>query len=180
MNFYILKQAFGNYAQPIRDGSKTTTDFCPQCGGSHVTRLSPLRVFFKGKRETDFYNAPPYKIISPALQNVLTQHGFTGFSFDELEITGWYDSKKKPIDKNATVIKEWVINGRAGKLRKLNGDFVFHCEICGRVLPEGQKEVKGISVDPTDWDGSDVFYFENWFGMPIVTEPVKKALEKVK
>lgn len=180
MNFYILHDRYGNFAEAIRDVNVMNTNVCDDCQGVHSKKTSNLRIYFKGKKEADFYIAPPFHIVTQRFQDVLSQHHFSGFSFEDVELTGWYDSMNKPIEKDVSGIKEWVISGRAGKLRHLDGAFVTFCPTCQRALPEGKKEVNGLSVHLEEWDGSDIFYFKNWFGMVIVTEKVKKVLEKNK
>ncbi|MGA3598860.1 hypothetical protein ACPCXA_01995 [Lysinibacillus agricola] len=37
---------------------------------------------------------------------------------------------------------------------------------------------EGLSVDEKEWDGSDIFYFNNWYGNLIITEAVYNVLNE--
>ncbi|WP_217270018.1 hypothetical protein [Neobacillus endophyticus] len=166
---------YGPFAEAIEKNNKFDVDHCDLCDSNLRIKKANLHVIFKGKKMADFYRIPQYNIISQKFQEILIKNSITGFSFDDIHIE---DEDSTLLPKNhINSLKELVVLGEGGFLHHLDGTIVRKCENCGRIL-ENQELIKGFSVNFRQWDGSDIFYFKNWFGMPIVTAKVKEIIEE--
>ena len=69
-----------------------------------------------------------------------------------------------------------VVIGRCGLLRNLSGAVLPHCKKCGCRLTHTGLYTNGVSLDPTFYDGSDIFTFDNLPNIPIVSEKLRDAI----
>lgn len=179
-NFYILDEKYSGYAEAVYKDNKTEVSECSLCAGRKVMRISELSVYFKGKKQADFYTATNYSIISSKFLKILQLGNISGYTLANINSLGWYDGKGNPLNIDTSDLKELVVEGRCGYLRHQDGTQIDKCEKCGRFLPEAKSKVHGLSVDIDEWDKSDIFFFKNWFGMIIITQKVKDLLEQNK
>lgn len=178
--FFVVSDAYTNFARAIRDDDQTIVEKCPMCGAVFEKRkYKKFKVHFSGKREGDYYFAPICSIASERLLQTLREAEITGFSENEIECSGWYDSKGNELPIDFSKYKELVVNGRTGYLLCKDGTEVLRCSKCGALRGTTLEKVKGLSVG-NEWDGSDIFYFKNWRGPIIVTKKVKELLVKKK
>ena len=94
--------------------------------------------------------------------------------------TGWKSYPVRLFEKNGKEIfgyNGFSVTGKAGKI-----DWE-QCEIVQRPGPIDETVTypyrKGIPIDMSQWDGSDIFMAINYWGY-FITEPVYKALKKAK
>lgn len=179
--FYILNEDYeGGYAEAIYKSNNSEVEVCNLCGGRKVRRTSKLTVYFEGKKEADIYQVPQYTIINTKVYNILKENDITGFNVEDIDILGCYDKKGNSIQLNVSGLKEMIVKGRCGYLRNKDGTLVEKCEQCDKFNSASKNSVHGLSINPDEWDGSDIFFFKNWFGVVIVTERVKNVLEQAK
>lgn len=179
--FYILKEDYeGGYAEAIYKNNKSQIEVCKLCGGRSIKRISKLTVSFQGKKEADIYQVPQYTIINTKVYNILKEMNITGFTVEDIDILSCCDKKGNPVQLDVSGLKEMIVNGRCGYLRNKDGTLVEKCEQCGRFNPASKYNVHGLSINLDEWDGSDIFFFKNWFGVVIVTEKVKNAFEQAR
>lgn len=176
MEFYLLKDidepgfklAYWNY-------NKITNHTCEICEGINSQNVGPLVISFEGKGKiADYYRIVKWHTISPELKQILIDHKITGIQFKDILID---DEKGNLL---TTDLNELHISGRCGLLTDINGEIIPHCPKCNRVTPDNVSGIEGLSLNLNNWDGSDMFYFSNWEGNIIVTEKVKKLIEKSK
>ncbi len=170
-----MKQLNRSFAQAIALESPREIIECDKCGSIRSVLLDKLRVYMKGKKIADYYTVSNHNIISGKFQDVLKNESIKGYKLKEIKVDAWVDGSYKKIDNDYTDLMEIDIIGRCGYLRNLNGVIIEKCEKCHT---EHQDEIIGLSVDINSWDKSDIFYFDNWIGNIIVTERVKKLVEK--
>ncbi|WP_160679951.1 hypothetical protein [Clostridium sp. C8-1-8] len=180
MEFYIMTELFSNYATAIVQESPKKVVECEKCKSIDVILLDKLRVCMKGKKVADYYWVPSTNIISGRLQELLKYENVKGYELKELIVEDWVDSNYRSIEIDYSDLREIVITSKCGYLRQIDGRIVDKCEKCGNKIYEKRKEVEGLSVDLEKWDGSDMFCYDNWKGVIIVTERLKKLIEKGK
>ncbi|MHC1686057.1 MAG: hypothetical protein AB6733_24535 [Clostridiaceae bacterium] len=56
-------------------------------------------------------------------------------------------------------LKEMIITGDCGYLRKLDGNLIKKCDKCGRVKPADKRGIVGLKLNIENWDGFDICYF---------------------
>ena len=183
--FYLLDDRRTVYAEAFSDMKKEhCTDVCDVCKGVLARRFSDndiSNVYFIGKKEGDYYYDLFLRvhIVSPRFLEILNNEKVTGFRVQDIEFSGWYDrTTKKPLNIDGSVYKEIVITGKGGYLLDLYGNDIPRCPKCGKIERFGIYAYHGFTTDY--WDGSDMFFLKNWPGVLIVTEKVKKVVEKNK
>lgn len=178
--FYKVSEAYTNYAEAIRDDNQMNVKKCPICGSIFETRKNEkFKVHFVGNKEGDYFFAPICNIVSIKFLEILKLNKITGYVEKDLDCSGWYDKNGIRLSKDISNYKEISITGRAGFLKKINGEEVPKCQDCNAIDYNCLDEINGLSVDLT-WDGSDIFYFKNWEGVMIVTQQLKEILEGYK
>lgn len=180
MEFYIMGELFGNFARAVELESANKIIECEECGSINSILLNNLRVYMKGKREADYYWVPNHNIIGSRLQELLKNENVKGYELKQIDVADWVDGKGMSIDINYNDLREIVVSSRGGYLRHKDGRVVDKCSKCGTKIYERRKEIEGLSVNLEEWDKSDIFYFNNWEGVIIVTERLKELIEKGK
>ena len=88
-----------------------------------------------------------------------------------MEGKDWLQVEKPPQ------LHQFVVTGRGGSILPQNDVTVnSHCEVCNLTVYEPLSN--GIIVDPEQWDGSDVFYLDEFPGYILVTDNFKKFLSQ--
>ncbi|MGR6898986.1 hypothetical protein [Rummeliibacillus sp. BSL5] len=177
MGFYALKDNFDEGFTTAYWNNKNITNYtCEVCEGNNSENNGPLVISFDGKGDmADYYRIVKWHTVSPKLMQVLVDNKITGIRFKDILID---DEKGNLL---TTDLKQLDVYGRSGLLTDLNGDEIPNCPVCHRVTPENLEGQKGLSInlDKWDkWDGSDMFYYDNWEGNIIVTEKVKEIIER--
>ena len=183
--FYVMREKLTVYAEAFSNiKQRHCTEVCEVCRGSLMRRFSDndiAKIYFMGKKEGDYYYDVLLlvHIVSPRFLEILNNEKVTGFRSQDIEFSGWYDrTTRKPLNIDGSVYKEIVITGKGGYLLDLQGNDVPRCPKCGKLETFGICAYHGFTTDY--WDGSDMFILKNWPGVLIVTEKVKKAVEKNK
>lgn len=171
MNFFIIKHAIGEQTKTLTDKITNKKNVCSSCGGIHLTREGNLRVKIKASKPTNYYKVPQYNVIDSEFIKIITENQFTGFMLKPVEI-----NETQLPQQHISNLKELVIFGVGGYLHDNQGNELEKCKECNKVPTEIKNLVDGLSVNTEQWDGSDIFYYNNWFGMPVVTERVKDKL----
>lgn len=173
--FYIVDELTG-YARAMGDEGQIIVEQCPVCGSALRKRKNEkLKFHFEGKRIGDYYYTHTCNLISKRMLQLLKDNGITGFVEKEIECTGWYDRHGNKLDMDFEYV-ELEVTGRGGDLLDINGEKVKKCPECNNLDWDSLEEVEGLSIGE-EWDGSDIFYFDDWEGAVIVTQRVKDLLE---
>jgi hypothetical protein len=108
---------------------------------------------------------PPF--ISDRVIGLLTDHNVTGWSSFPVEI----------IDRHGTLHRThhrlMITATPCGPIDWLRGELIERTEV-----PRG-RYYRGGWFDPATWDGSDLFYSQNW-GFPLVVERVRNLFVRAK
>lgn len=173
--FYIVDELTG-YARAIGDERQIIVEECPVCGSAIRKRKNEkLKLHFEGKRMGDYYYTHTCNLISKRMLQLLKDNGITGFVEKEIECTRWYDRHGNKLDMDFEYV-ELEVTGRGGDLLDIDGEKVKKCPECNNLDWDSLEEVEGLSIGE-EWDGSDIFYFDDWKGAVIVTQRVKELLE---
>lgn len=174
MEFYLLKEYYGEgFTTAYWNNKKITNYICEVCEGMNSQNNGPLVISFEGKGDmADYDRIVKWHTVSPKFMQVLVDNKITGIGFKDILID---DGKENLL---TTVLKQLDVYGRCGLLTDLNGEEISNCPVCHRVTPDNLEGKKGLSVNLDKWDGSDVFYYDNWEGNMIVSEKVKEVIEK--
>ena len=157
----------------IPDENIWTPNICPECGGNHVTTSVPASIEIKGT-PCDFYENSGKLFISSNCLQVFKQLNLTGYAVLPTK------TKSKGILLNSTPeYYELIIQGRCGFVRDLNHKILPKCDLCGRRF-QLKESIQGCCFEEADYDGNDIFVFNNLLNFPIVNEKIKKQLAKVK
>lgn len=179
MEFYIMRDKCSNlYAKAIAKDNECNKRICELCSGVHVELNDLLKVYFKGKKQTDLYSASFGEIVSERFQKILTDNRITGFNLKEIHSLGWYNKDYKELDYSTAELKELSVTGKAGLLRRTSGELVPHCLHCNKVFYPKNETIHGFSVIE-DWDGTDIFKIEN-VGFIVISEKLAKIIVKEK
>ncbi|MBU3185954.1 hypothetical protein [Clostridium estertheticum] len=179
--FFRMEDIYSSFAHAIELKVEKKIVECPKCGAIESIRLEPIKVYFEGKKQGDFYYVTKGSIISSRLQKILHEENVTGFTLGSINVEGWYDSNGKILPIAYDDLKELKVTGKCGYLRHDNGELLDKCDQCDNFdYDKAEDEVEGLSVNLDEWDGSDMFQFKNWSGVIIVTEKVKEIIENNK
>lgn len=157
--------------------NEASPNVCKQCGGNLVSYKEPIKFEIKGE-PCDFYMYCGLIFISQRFYNVLCELNVTGFSVRKAKVIGW-NRAKGAKDYNDLIYYELVVTGRCGFMMNLKSEILPKCSLCGWRL-YSKETVSGVKFATEDYDGSDIFVFENQTNIPIVTEELKKKLTKAK
>lgn len=174
-----MRETYSNFAEPIEGNNRFNIEVCEICGGVLRVKTHPLQIYFQGKRMADFYTIPQYTFINDNIQKVLLENSITGFSLEPIGLQEEVLPFMKLPMEHMETLKELVVHGDGGYICNSEGKQIKKCQYCGKIAGD-RRSIEGLSVNIKEWDGSDIFFFRNWFGVIIVTERVKKIIEKHK
>ena len=173
MEFFVLKKKNSHFKKAVWGNSLThSIKTCPRCESVFTDLHGPLTISLTSGKDGDYYRAVQYNIISTSFQKILLENNLSGFQLNDIKIE---DSKGNISETN---LKQLDIIGRGGLLKDIHGQEILNCSACHVVDPDILDRLDGLGINQENWDGSDIFYFDNWVGTPIVTEKVKRILEK--
>ena len=112
-------------------------------------------------------------MISERFCSFLKQQELSGYTIRNAVVQKWDNSLKKT---EGLKYYEMVVIGRCGLLRNLSGAALPHCKKCGCRLTHTGLYTNGVSFDPTFYDDSDIFTFDNLPNIPIVSEKLRDAI----
>ena len=172
MNFYLIESEYYSYKEVfLSDTVENNVKICKECGGIDRSINSEKTMVFSKGKEADYYRDGLHNIISPKFQKILEDLNVSGYVLEDFYIE---DKKDKFLE---TDLKYLNIHGRGGLMTDKYGEVIPNCATCHRVLPDDLSAQEGLGVDVRTWDGSDIFFFNNWPGNPIITESLKRELE---
>ncbi|WP_160680902.1 hypothetical protein [Clostridium sp. C8-1-8] len=179
MEFYIMRPSYNNYAMAIELESPKKIIRCEKCGSIESILIDKLKVCMKGEKVGDYYGAT-FDIISGRLQQLLKNENIDGYELRDVDIEDWVDNGYNSIDIDYSDLKAIIPKSSCGCLRHKDGRIIEKCQACGTMIYKKRKEVEGLGIDLEVWDKSDIFCYDNWKGNLIVTERLKKLIEKGK
>lgn len=175
MNFYLLREKSDTNVIFKNTGEDYDSKECDKCGGVRSPIKNPLKVQLRDDKTSDFYKLLGSNIIGNGIQDILKRHHFKGFKLSPIEIE--VKNEERLLDKELFKIARIEATGKGGFLQDHLGNKIPHCETCGAFL-NILRISEGLSVDEKEWDGSDIFYFNNWYGNLIITEAVYNVLNE--
>ena len=179
--FYVVHSEIDDrYAQAEYSIQEFKEYTCEKCQAIYRSdRTGDYRVHFIDGERLDFYNAPGCYIGNEIFINMLEKYKLTGYELHKIECTGWYDKfgEMKHLTGDEDELKEIFILGRCGSMCDTKGVEIKKCSVCGMVSLKTRMQIRGLSVPVETWDKSDVFSFDNWPGVMIVTQRFKDACE---
>lgn len=168
------------YATISGTGDKPTwqSSICPTCGHSKFTRqVRDLSVELYGSVLCDFvWTDSPDILVRAALMDLLRNSPLTGFAFRNINVVAWWQTDpttQETIDwligNTAPELFQVLVLGKGGSILLQNKPRIESaCAICGTLIYAPLE--KGILVDSSQWDGSDVFVMQEFPGYILVTE----------
>ena len=179
-NFYLMATKSSNYFYAMVEEGQTIDKECPMCGSVREERkYEKYKMRFKGKMEGDYIFSPYCDIVSLRMIKWLYDNKISGFIENDIICTEWRDRAGKLIENDSSQYRELIVTGTAGCLKTKSGEEIPKCPKCGALRRSYLKKEKGFMVDD-EWDGSDLFHFEDWKGLIVVTEKVKALMIKNK
>ncbi|HEY3376200.1 MAG TPA: double-CXXCG motif protein [Armatimonadota bacterium] len=121
--------------------------------------------------------APPQLVIREPVADALLDAGCRGWEAFAVRVTG---VEQFPYaGPNDLLLCELLVTGHAGIPANYDRDkrFVESCATCGYQRSGFSKRPMTITLDETEWDGSDIFRFTDVKGV-FVTERVKEIFER--
>lgn len=175
MEFYRLKGNTENYTdlwynQDVKHYEKV---FCPIESDHYYSKRNHnlLSVVLKSRKRGDFMGTVYSDIlITDKVAKIFEENGFTGYTLREVEVTnGTLDSK----------LWEIVVTGKKGQPDPRCGMILKNwCRGCGRAYYQMYSNEIGLVVDERSWNGNDFFTIIPLPNFILVTERVKRVIEK--
>jgi hypothetical protein len=168
------------YATISGAGDKPTwqSSICPTCGRSKFIRqVRDLSVELYGSLLLDFvWMDSPDILVRATLMELLRNSPLAGLAFRKVNIVAWWQTDpttQETIDwlvgNPAPELFQLLVLGKGGSILPQNKPRIESaCTVCG-TLTYAPLE-KGIFVDPSQWDGSDIFVMQEFPGYVLVTE----------
>ncbi len=173
--YYFLYDNHNSKNEAIYNINETENEICENCGGIHTTVKGIYNFGISGKLY-DCYDVASDFVISEKFLNVLRENSYTGFEVSETAPAKSTNSGcSVPINEKYYLLN---VTGRCGLLRKLDGEFFPYCRKCLRKIASTGLVTTGVSFAESEYDGSDIFAFENLSNIPIVSEKIKDVLLK--
>lgn len=141
-----------------------------------------------GNRITDLIiDLPSYKvphfmrtllsdwIITNEVANLFKEAGFSGYMLKPVIVNKVRRGNKKDVP----LLWELIVTGKGGDAHPKSGiKLKYECNACGHKVYTGFG--KGLFIDESQWDGSDLFTVWPLPKFVLVTERVKEFIEKQK
>lgn len=157
--------------------NQATIKICEHCGGRFVEHSAPIQFEIKGE-PCDYYLYSNQLFISQRCLDALQALRLTGYTVRPAKVIAW-DKAQPDTDLNKLVYYQLIVTGRCGSIRDMQSQYLPKCEVCGRKFVLSNR-ITGVMFEEADYDGSDIFAFQNLYNFPIVSEVVKKKLRKLK
>lgn len=167
---HVWPQEFALIAEKARKALQLADDI-PLLPG---TRIHRLYVRATCVPSADFEWPDLFRcVITERVRQFLTDNNFTGWHVEPAIIT------KKPAKAAMPPLYELVVDGRGGKpIVEPPVEVGFFCEACGAIEYRNVVPTR-LELDESEWDGSDLFHFDGFFGPYIfVSERFAQALER--
>lgn len=175
--YYFMYDDHNSRNEAIYNENEIEKEICENCGGIHTSVKGIYNFSIKGKL-CDCYDVGSDFVISEKFLNILRENGYTGFEVSETApVKSTNISCGIPIEEKYFLLK---VTGRCGLLRKLDGELFPYCRKCHRKIGSTGLVTTGVTFAELEYDGSDIFAFENLSNIPIVSEEIKDVLLKSK
>ena len=171
--YYFLYDDHNSRNEAIYNENETKKEICENCGGIQTSVKGIYNFAIKGEL-CDCYDVASDFVISEKFLNVLRENSYTGFEVSE---TSPVKSTNMPIDEKYYLLN---VTGRCGLLRKIDGELFPYCRKCHRKIGSTGLVTTGVTFAESEYDGSDIFAFNNLSNVPIVSEKIKDVLLKSK
>ena len=139
----------------------------------------PLDYILEGKKLGDTAYITGYFAVSRRVKEIFEKNGISGCEFIPMNCTEWRERNGKPKDKTDVEYYYMKVKSTCGPALDIHGEECPHCPVCKSLGYIGM-DFEGFGFDESEWDGSDIFVFENKDNIPIITEKLKKILAKEK
>ena len=171
--YYFLLDNHDQKNQAILKENEYDRDICDNCGAIHIRYKGIFNFKIMGKL-LDYYSVSGTPVISERFLNVLRKNGYTGFEVSETAPRyGTVTTVGDPIKEKYYRL---TVTGRCGLLKQLDGEFFPYCRKCHRKIGSTGLVTTGVTFAESEYDGRDIFAFENLSNIPIVSEEVKDVL----
>ena len=171
--YYFMYDDHDQKNQAIESHNDHDRHICDNCGGIFITYKGVYNFKIMGKLY-DCYISGSSFVISEKFLNVLKENGFTGYEVSETAPRcGTVTTVGDPIKEKYYLLK---VTGRCGMIRQLNGEHFPYCRKCHRKIASTGLVTTGVTFDKDEYDGSDIFAFDNLSNIPIVSEKIKDVL----
>lgn len=125
----------------------------------------------------------PAILISNRLMKQLKESKLKGFAFRPVNVKHWWRKESDSGDIVDTLemnpppeIHQLVVEGRGGSINPQNQVQIrSKCDECGVIVYEPLES--GVSIDPNQWDKTDLFILDEFPGYVFATDEVKVFLE---
>ena len=175
--YYFLSNNYDSKNKAILSENEYDRDICDNCGAIYVTYKGIFKFKIMGK-PLDYYMVSGTPVISERFLNVLRENGFTGFEVSETAPR--YGTVTMAGDKAKEKYYLLKVTGKCGMIKQLNGDLFPYCKKCHRKIASTGLVTTGVTFAESEYDGSDIFAFENLDNIPIVSEEIRDVLLKSK
>jgi hypothetical protein len=184
------------FAQAGRRGTwhPPNTEVCPECGSSPQQRVPPLILEWEPGSEVvgDFawLGADDEVVVSQRVGEALSER-FRGFELKAIEF--WQDPKLRRPQRNTKRTKPriwlpyegpplwdlWVTAWCHLDIQRSGMSLEKVCSTCGEHIYKAPTfERRHLIVDPTSWDGSDIFHIYEYPRWIFCVERVKEFVEQ--
>lgn len=175
--YYFIDDKSNSKNQAILRHNEYDRDICENCGAIKVIYKGLFNFKIMGKL-LDYYFVSSTPVISERFLNVLREYGFTGY--DVSETTPYHGTVKMVGDPIKEKYYRLKVTGRCGLMCDMSGEPFPYCRKCRYKVDSIGLVANGVSFNQDEYDGSDLFAFENMNNIPIVSEAVKDILIKSK
>lgn len=120
-----------------------------------------------------------YFAVSKRIKEIFEKNNISNCEFIPMNCTEWRERNGKSKDKRDVEYYYMQVKSTCGLALNIKGEECPHCHVCKSIEYVGM-DFEGFSFNESKWDGSDIFVFNNKDNIPIITEKLKKILEKEK
>ena len=149
---------------------------CEKCDANISHYRFPLKYELVGKKLGDSAFMGGYHLFSKKVVDLFKENNIKGVEFKQTICTKWTDRKGNECDKGE-VQYYYPYLSTCGFLHDSAGNVFDMCISCHK--PKYHNYLGAYFIE-SDWDGSDIFAFENLVNLPIVTENLKNLIIKNK
>ena len=171
--YYFMFDNYSSRNQAIANINEYEKKVCEDCGAI-FTSLKGIYQFRVMGSLRDYYLVSGTPVISERFLNVLLENCYTGYEISETKtFKGTVTKIGDPLKEKYYRLK---VTGRCGLLRNVNNEELPHCKKCGARFLQTGLLTEGISFDDTQYDGCDIFAFNNMSNIPIVSEKIRDLI----
>ena len=169
MNFYVFRTT----SEPV-EVTKVSYKHreCMNCGLRPLGRVGSISIEFSSRHQYSDVSWSEGIYLTDNLFEVLYESKIIGWRKGELDVTV-SSQIKNPTNKYSELI---IIGRTQDYARKMGLALIDYCDQCGYRKYEYPKH--GLEIPLECWDNSDIFYIDEFPGIPIISEDFKKVISK--